>query len=546
MLVNVQLPDSASVQQTQEVMKKAEEIALHTKGVKHTLSTSGYSLLLNLFGSNYAGMFVILEPFEKRRSHELSGNAIIEKLRKEYKKEIRDATVSVFGAPPVQGLGTAGGFKFMVEDRGALGSSYLQRETDKLLVAGLKERGIVVLFTMFRAGAPQLYADINRKKVKSQGLSIKDVNDSLQGYIGSQYINNFNQFGRFWQVNIMADLPFRDHIKNLQLIKMRNDQGEMVPFASVIDLQQTTGPAMVMRYNLYGAAPVFGGAYPTVSSGMVIEELEQAAARTLPLSMKIEWTELSFLQIQEAKDWRNKMVFPLAVVFVFLVLAALYESWSLPMAVILVIPMCLLSALVGLVIAFKEVNIFTQIGLVVLVGLASKNAILIVEFARQLQTEGKGLFEATTEACRLRLRPILMTSFAFILGVFPLVVAEGAGWEMRQALGLAVFAGMIGVTFFGILLTPVFFYMIQWFSDRPALHTPAAHLTGLVIYAFVSFVALALVWFMLPSLGLGVKLLIMLALTVGAFPLLRLVRGMRSGKSSRPAMASHPEKTKTS
>jgi len=510
LMVSVQLPDSASVQRTQEVMAQAERIALKTPGVAHTLSTSGYSLLLSLFGSNYAGMFVVLDPFDDRREPERHGNAIIQTLRNRYRQEIRDAEVSVFGAPPVQGLGTAGGFKLLIEDRGDLGPQYLDREAARLIQAGRKERGIVALFTMYRANAPQLYADIDRKKVRSEGLTLKDVNDALEAYIGSMYVNNFNQFGRFWQVNVMADLPFRDRIGNLQQIKMLNSSGQMVPLASIVDFQEIPGPGMVMRYNLYRAAPVNGGALPWVSSNTVIDELDQVAARTLPRSMKVEWTELSYLQIEEAKDWRNKIVFPLAVVFVFLVLAALYESWSLPLAVILVVPMCLLSALAGLVIVFLDVNIFTQIGLVVLVGLASKNAILIVEFARQLQTEGKPLFEATTEACRLRLRPILMTSFAFILGVFPLVVAEGAGAEMRRALGTAVFAGMIGVTLFGIFLTPVFFYVIQWLSDRPVMHSPAARVIGQIVTA-----ALAV-------------------LTLGLFPLIgNLLSWMRAGRPQR-------------
>lgn len=534
LMVSIQLPDSASVQRTQAVMKQAEEIALQTRGVEHTLSTSGYSLLLNVFGSNYAGMFVILKPFKERRESDLHGNAIIKTLREQYNKKIREATVSVFGAPPVQGLGTAGGFKFMVEDRGSLGPHFLQKETDKLLVEGQKQKGIVALFTMFRAEAPQFFADINRSKVKSQGLSMKDVNDTLQAYVGSLYVNNINLFGRFWQVNVMADLPFRKDLEHLQLIKMRNQNGKMVPLASVADLQMTTGPGMVMRYNLYGSAPVNGGAYPTVSSGQVIEELDQVAAKTLPLSMKVDWTELSFLQIQEASDWRNKLVFPLSVVFVFLVLAALYESWSLPLAVILVIPMCLLSALAGLVIAFKEVNIFTQIGLVVLVGLASKNAILIVEFAKQLQTEGKELFVATTEACRLRLRPILMTSFAFILGVYPLVVAEGAGSEMRQALGIAVFAGMIGVTIFGILLTPVFYYLIQWFADRPVMQTPRTINTIRVIYALMAIVIMFLVYLTYPGLKLPFKLALAAGLILGSIPLIHQTRKILK-KSTTPS-----------
>jgi multidrug efflux pump subunit AcrB len=466
LMVNVQLPDSASVQRTQEVMARVEQIALKTKGVAHTLSTSGLSLLLTVYGSNYASMFVILDPFEKRKSPELQGEAIMAALRRSYRKEVRDAVVTVFGAPPVNGLGTAGGFKVMVEDRGDLGPALLQQAADKLILEGRKAPGLVGLFTLYRANTPQLYADIDRANARSLGVTVKDISDALEAYVGSLYVNNFNAFGRFWQVNVMADLPFRNDNPKLHLIKLQNDKGEMAPLAALLDLKETMGPGMVMRYNLYPAAPVNGSTEPGTSSGEAITTLDALAARDLPPAVRTEWTELSFLQLEEAGDWRNKIVFPLAVVFVFLVLAALYESWALPLAVILVVPMCLLCSLAGVALAHLDVNIFTQIGFVVLVGLASKNAILIVEFARQLRPEGRPLYEATTEACRLRLRPILMTSLAFILGVVPLVVAEGAGWEMRRALGTAVFSGMLGVTVFGILLTPVFFYAIGWVGER--------------------------------------------------------------------------------
>ncbi len=465
LMVNVQLPDSASVQRTQEVMARAEQIALHTKGVAHTLSTSGLSLLLTVYGSNYASMFVILDPFEKRKAPELQGEAIMATLRRAYRKEIRDAVVTVFGAPPVNGLGTAGGFKVMVEDRGNLGPAFLQQAADKLILEGRKAPGLVGLFTLYRANTPQLFADIDRANARSLGVTVKDISDALEAYVGSLYVNNFNAFGRFWQVNVMADLPFRNDNPRLHLIKLQNDQGQMAPLATLLDLKETLGPGMAMRYNLYPAAPVNGSTMPGTSSGEAITALDTLAARDLPPSVRTEWTELSYLQLEEARDWRNKIVFPLAVVFVFLVLAALYESWALPLAVILVVPMCLLCSLAGVALARLDVNIFTQIGFVVLVGLASKNAILIVEFARQLRSEGKPLYEATTEACRLRLRPILMTSLAFILGVVPLVVAEGAGAEMRRALGTAVFSGMLGVTLFGILLTPVFFYAIGWVGE---------------------------------------------------------------------------------
>ncbi len=482
LMVNVQLPDSASVQRTEEVMAQAAAIAQKMPGVAHTMSTSGYSLLLNVFGSNYGSMFVILEPFEKRRTFDKLGPVIMFKLREQYREMIKDGTVAVFGAPPVNGLGTASGFKIMVEDRAVLGPLFLQQETDKLIAAGRKSKDIAALFTQFRADTPQLYADIDRAKVRSMGVSIKEINQTLQAYIGSQYVNNFNAFGRFWQVNVMADLSFRNQNQDLNLLKMKNASGGMVPLGAVMDLRETIGPGLVMRYNLFPAAPVNGVAFPGVSSGESITLMDDLAAEELPRSMKTEWTELTYLQIEEGKDWKNKIVFPLAVVFVFLVLAALYESWSLPLAVILVVPMCLLSSVAGVALMHMDINIFTQIGFVVLVGLASKNAILIVEFAKQLKEEGKPLFEATTEACRLRLRPILMTSFAFILGVVPLIIASGAGAEMRRALGVAVFSGMVGVTLFGILLTPVFFYVILWLGETKLMKLPWVRTVGSILF----------------------------------------------------------------
>ena len=468
LLVNIQLPESAGVQRTQEVLARMERMALDTPGVQDTLSVSGFTILLSMYGSNYGSMFVILEPFEKRRDDpEKSGNAVVMKLRKAYHDAIRDAQVSVFGAPPVPGLGTAGGFKCMVEDRGDLGLRNLERFTNLFLAEGRKNPGFFGLSTMYSASAPQLFADIDRPKTRALKVRVEDVNQALDTLVGSDYVNNFNAFGRYWQVNLMADLPFRRLVENLNLLQVRNTNGQMVPLGSLVKVEDTTGPGMVMRYNLYRAAPVNGLALPWVlSSTQAMDTLDGIAAKTLPAAMTSEWTELNLLQRMEAGDWRNKIVFPMAVVFVFLVLAALYENWALPLAVILVVPMCLLSSVVGVAIARMDINIFTQIGFVVLVGLASKNAILIVEFAKQQREEGKGRREAVLEACRLRLRPILMTSFAFILGVVPLVVAEGAGAEMRRTLGLAVFSGMLGVTVFGIFLTPVFFFVIQWFTDR--------------------------------------------------------------------------------
>ncbi|MFO0845782.1 MAG: efflux RND transporter permease subunit [Gemmataceae bacterium] len=471
LVVNVVLPDSASVQRTDAVMKKIDEVARRVPGVAHTVSTAGYSFLLSVFGSNYGGMFVMLEPFDERKSFDKNGFVVMFKLRAELQKEIKDAIVSVFPAPPVKGLGTAGGFKLMVEDRGALGAMELQKACDKLIADARANPDIAGMFTMYSASSPQLFADIDRVKARSLGVSVEDVNEALTAFLGSLYVNNMNAFGRFWQVNVMADLPYRNRFDTLNLMKVRNIQGDMVPLSTLIDLRDTIGPGMVMRYNLYRAAALNGNAKAGVSTGTVMDTVDELARKDLPRSMAGEWTELSYLERLEAEDWKNKVVFVLAVTLVFLVLAAQYESWTLPLAVILVVPMCILSSLAGIHAAGEylgipqmDINIFTQIGFVVLVGLASKNAILIVEFARQLQSEGKPLREATVEACRLRLRPILMTSFAFILGVVPLVIALGAGAEMRRALGVAVFSGMLGVTLFGIFLTPVFFLTILWLT----------------------------------------------------------------------------------
>ncbi|MFM7150830.1 MAG: efflux RND transporter permease subunit, partial [Gemmataceae bacterium] len=508
LVINVQLPDSASVQRTDEVMRRVADIVQGVPGVGHTMATSGFSFLLNLFGSNFGGMFVILDPFEDRRELEKNGFLIMFKIRDAINREIKDAIVSVFPAPPVKGLGTAGGFKLMVEDRGDLGPLELQNSSQKLMQKAKEQPAIAGLFTMYSASSPQLFADVDRFKSRALGVPVQDVNEALNVYLGSYYVNNMNAFGRFWQVNVMAEPSYRNRLDTLNLMKVKNVRGDMVPLGTLIDLQDTIGPGMVMRYNLYRAAPINGNARQGFSSGTVMETIDNLATETLPRSMAIEWTELSFLERLEAMDWRNKFVFPLAVILVFLVLAAQYESWSLPMAVILVVPMCLLCSLAGVLFAGKflpqmDINIFTQIGFVVLVGLASKNAILIVEFARQLHSEGKPLREATLDACRLRLRPILMTSFAFILGVVPLVIARGAGAEMRRALGVAVFSGMLGVTLFGIFLTPVFFYVISWLSDRPEADSPQARTINhslWLIFGLLTLGLLPLLWWILMTL----------------------------------------------
>lgn len=429
LLVNCQLPDSASLQRTREVLDRIDQITRKVEGVRHTTGVAGMSLLLNANSSNFGSMFVILTPFDERHKAGLHAEAIMARLRDEYAKEIPDASISVFGAPPVPGIGMASGFKLMVEDRGSLGPLALQTYTDTLVDKGQQVPKMIVVPTMFRAATPQLYMDVSRVKARALGVPIEEVDSAVQTYLGSEYIGNFNAFGRYWQVNIQAEGDARRRVEDLNQIYVRNISGDMVPLATMIDVRDSSGPVLIIRYNLYPAAPVMGGALPGLSSGEAITLLEQLARDNLPRSMRTEWTELTFMQIKAGNT--ALYVFAGAVVFVFLVLAAQYESWALPLAVILVVPMCLLCALVGVMLRRLPMDIFVQIGFVVLVGLACKNAILIVEFARQLRSEGQPRREATTEACRLRLRPILMTSFAFILGVAPMVIAQGAGAEMR-------------------------------------------------------------------------------------------------------------------
>jgi multidrug efflux pump len=330
-----------------------------------------------------------------------------------------------------------------------------------VIAKGNSQPGLVGLFSSFSANQPQLYVDVDRVKAKKQGVSLNDVFETLQVYLGSAYVNDITLFNRNWQVNVQADARYRLHAEDIGRLRVRNSTGEMVPLETMITVRDVAGPAIVNHYNSKPSAEISGGTAPGFSSGQAISVMEQISRKELPGGMGIEWTELTYQQIEAGKDLLTKLVFPLAVVFVFLVLAAQYESWTLPLAIILIVPMCLLAAITGIWLAGMDNNIFTQIGLVVLVGLASKNAILIVEFAKQLQDEGKKVFEATVEASMLRLRPILMTSFAFILGVVPLVLAKGAGAEMRVALGVAVFSGMLGVTIFGIFFTPVFFSVIR-------------------------------------------------------------------------------------
>jgi multidrug efflux pump len=476
LVASVQLPDSASTARTKAAIAKLEEIAMNTPGVKNVNSVIGNSFLLGAYGSNFGSMFIILEPFHHRRSPDLSAEKIMLKIKQGTAEHVPEAIINVFPPPAVSGLGRAGGFKIMVEDRGDLGLQFLQEQTDKLVEQGNKQPGLTGLFTVYKASSPQLFVDVNRDAALSQGVALADVFGTLQGYLGSRYVNDFNRFGRTWQVVVQADSPFRNEVEDVKKLMVRNRTGKMVPLGTLCNVRMVGGPLVLTRYNMYPAAAINGNVKEGVSTGEGIEQLEALAKRELPQAMAFEWTEITYLERLAGNT--GMLIFALSVVFVFLVLAALYESWSLPLAVILVVPMCVLCSIAGVAMAKMDINIFTQIGFVVLIGLACKNAILIVEFAKFRREAGESTYDATLEACELRLRPILMTSFAFILGVVPLVIATGAGFEMRRALGTAVFSGMLGVTLFGILLTPVFYFVIDRLTDLQVFRSKQMVLFG--------------------------------------------------------------------
>ncbi len=465
LMVNIQLPDSASMERTQEVVDHIVRVAMAHPGIKHCSGISGQSFVLNAFGSNFGSMFVNLKDYHLRRDPGMSSTAIADYLRTEFGKQIVGANVQVFPPPPIRGVGRAGGFMIMIEDRGDVGPQVLQKETENLAALGAKTPGLMALFSVFRANVPQYKIKVNQRQLVLRHVPVSEVADALRIYQGSLYVNDFNRFGRTWQVIVQSDEQYRDNPDDISRLKVRNVEGAMVPLGSLANVQEVNGPLVLTRYNMYPAASINGMAAPGASSQQAIEAMERLARDHLPRNMSFEWTDMSYLELLAGNT--ATVIFGFAVVMVFLVLAAQYESWSLPLAVILVVPMCLLSALVGVNIAQMDVNIFTRIGFVVLVGLASKNAILIVEFAKQRRLAGASRRDATLDACRLRLRPIIMTSLAFILGVVPLIASHGAGAEMRKALGVAVFSGMIGVTLFGLALTPVFFSTIDWLSETP-------------------------------------------------------------------------------
>ncbi|TWD52324.1 efflux RND transporter permease subunit [Pseudomonas sp. SJZ131] len=469
-----QLPDASSLDRTENVIKRMSDLALKQPGVESAVAFPGLSINGFTNSPNAGIVFVTLKPFDERKDASMSAGAIAGALNGKF-AGIEEAYMAIFPPPPVQGLGTIGGFRLQIEDRGNLGYDELYKETMNIINKSHNVPELAALFTSYTVNVPQVDAAIDREKAKTHGVAVSDIFDTLQIYLGSLYANDFNRFGRTYQVNVQAEQQFRLEPDQIGQLKVRNNKGEMIPLATFIKVSDTSGPDRVMHYNGFITAEINGAAAPGYSSGQAEKAIEKLLKEELPNGMTYEWTDLTYQQILSGNT--ALFVFPLCVLLAFLVLAAQYESWSLPLAVILIVPMTLLSAIVGVIASGGDNNIFTQIGLIVLVGLACKNAILIVEFAKDKQEEGLGPLAAVLEACRLRLRPILMTSFAFIMGVVPLVLSSGAGAEMRHAMGVAVFSGMLGVTFFGLLLTPVFYVLIRNFVERSEARKAAKTLT---------------------------------------------------------------------
>ena len=469
LITMVQLPDGASVERSTEVVNKAVEVIRSHPGVGHAISYSGYSGTTRSNSPNYGSIFIMPKPFKERIKHGPTADKLQAELQAELSK-ITDAVIFVIAPPPVRGLGTAGGFKFLVQDRGGYGYKELQTATDKLLLECAKDPDLANVFTTYRATTPQLYADIDRVKASMLNVPIAGIFESMQINLGSAYANDMNLFGRTFQVRVQSEGEFRRNAEDIKLFKVRNKTGQMVPLASIVDVQWRSGPDRVVRYNMYPSAEVQGDTAKGRSSGQAIAAVERLAAEHLPPGMQIAWTDIAYQQQLAGNS--AVFIFPLCVLFVFLVHSAEYESWVLPLAIIMIAPVCLPFALGGVILRGMDNNLMTQIGFIVLIGLAAKNAVLIVEFAKQLEESGRDRFDAAVEACRLRLRPILMTSFAFILGVLPMARAIGPGAEIRQVLGTAVLSGMLGVTLFGLFLTPTFYVLLRGLAERfwPSKH----------------------------------------------------------------------------
>ncbi len=458
-----QLPTGSTLDRTEQVMREMADAALSEDGVKSAVQFPGLSVNGFVNSASAGIVFVTLEDFDKRKDPSLSAGAIAGRLQQKF-GGIQDAFIAIFPPPPVRGLGTTGGFKLQVEDRGDQGYKALDDVMNQVKMKAYQDPALTMVYSNYNVNVPQLYADLDRTKAEQLGVPVDEVFSALQIYLGSLYINDFNQFGRTYQVIAQADKEFRSTPQDISRLQTRNNNGDMVPLASIINVTESFGPEVAMHYNAYRSADLNGSAAPGYSSGEAQEAIIKILDETLPKGMEYEWTELTYQQILAGNT--AIFIFPLCLFLVFLVLAGQYESLALPLAVILIVPMSILSAILGVYIYGGDNNIFTQISLFLLAGLASKNAILIVEFARELEHKGRSTVEAAIESARLRLRPILMTSFAFIMGVLPLVVSEGAGSEMRQAIGVAVFSGMLGVTFFGLIFTPVFYVIFRKLEMR--------------------------------------------------------------------------------
>ncbi|WP_265694246.1 efflux RND transporter permease subunit [Providencia rustigianii] len=458
-----QLPSGMSLDKTEAVVKEMSRLALMEEGVEHVVAFPGLSVNGPVNLPNSALMFAMLKPFDERTDPELSADAIAGRLMEKF-SQIPDGFVGIFPPPPVPGLGSMGGFKVQIEDRADLGFDALAKVQEQVLMKASQTPELAGMMASFQTNAPQIDVDINREKAKSQGVMLTDIFDALQINLGSLYVNDFNRFGRTYRVIVQADTPFRMDPKDIELIKVRNKEGEMIPLSALVTITRVNGPDRVIHYNGYPSVDITGNAAPGFTSGQATQVMEKILQETLPEGMAFEWTDLTY---QEKLAGNSALyIFPLAVLFAFLILAAQYNSWSLPFSVLLIAPMALLSAIAGVWLLGGDNNIFTQIAFIVLVGLAAKNAILIVEFAIAQEKQGKEMLSAVLEAAYLRLRPILMTSLAFIAGVVPLVLASGAGAEIRQAVGIAVFFGMLGVTFFGLILTPVFYIVVRKLTSK--------------------------------------------------------------------------------
>ncbi|MCA7972597.1 multidrug efflux RND transporter permease subunit [Burkholderia sp. AU39826] len=463
LVVLVRTPDGATLERTSAVARKIEDIALSVPGVARVPVFSGVNAATGTNSANSAGLFPVFQPWPERSKQGLTIEKIAAEMRRRL-ASITEASIVVAMPPPVQGLGSTGGFAMRLEDRNGLGTAALAKATQDLVAAANRTPGMVGVYTPYSATSPQVHVELDREKAEMLGVPSQAINDAVETYFGSAYINDFNIVGRTYRVTAQADLPFRVGASDLARLKVRNRDGEMVPIGSVTRIDDMLGVDRAPRYNLYPATEINGDTAPGLGSGFAIKTMETLAKQVLPPGISFEWTDLSYQQTTAGNT--GLLVFPLCVLLVYLVLAAQYGSWSLPVSILLIVPMCLLAASLGVRALGQDVNILTQIGFIVLVGLAAKNAILIVEVARQLEASGAALVEAVVEACVQRLRPIVMTSLAFILGVLPLVISEGAGAEMRQAVGAAVFFGMIGVTFFGLLFTPVFYVMVRRLAMR--------------------------------------------------------------------------------